>query len=286
MGLEAVLQPFIYGLQLGAVYILIALGLTVIFSMMNIMNFAHGEFYMFGAFSILYITILLQVNYFIALIMSIVAVACLGVILEWALFRRVRGDIIGTTILAIGLMWILQASARLIFGADSRGMKEVISGTVSLLNVNISISRLLATLICIILTLALYFFIYRTRTGKAMQAVAQDREAAALQGINIERINALGFALGCALAGAAGGIMAPIFFIDPSMGSLALVKSLSIVILGGLGSIPGAVIGGIIFGVVESYGVRFLGYPAAMLPFLIIILVLIFKRTGLMGISR
>ena len=119
-----------------------------------------------------------------------------------------------------------------------------------------------------------------------MQAVAQDRRAAVLQGVDINRINALGFALGCALAGAAGGIMAPILYIDPNMGADALLKSLSVIILGGLGSIPGAVLGGFILGVAESYGVTFIGYPAATFPFVIILLVLIIKRTGLMGMPQ
>lgn len=286
MNFEAVLQALIYGLQIGAVYILVALGLTVIFSMMNIMNFAHGEFYMLGAFSIFYISNLLKFNYFAALIIAMVIVACVGLLVERLLFRRLIGDIVGTAIVAIALMWILQASAQLIFGQESRGMSEVFPGTVTLFGVHLSISRLLATLICIILVVSLYFFMYRTRLGKAMQAVAQDREAAALQGVDINRINALGFALGCALAGAAGGIMAPIFYIDATMGADALLKSLSIIILGGLGSIPGAVVGGIILGIAESYGITFLGYPAATFPFVIIILVLIFKRTGLMGIPQ
>jgi branched-chain amino acid transport system permease protein len=138
----------------------------------------------------------------------------------------------------------------------------------------------------VVLVVGLYLFMYKTRWGKAIQAVAQDREAAALQGININNINMLGFALGCALAAAAGGIMAPIFYIDPNMGGDALNKSLSIIILGGLGSIPGSVIGGIILGVAESFGMSLWGYPASMFPFLIILLVLIFKRTGLMGVDR
>jgi branched-chain amino acid transport system permease protein len=116
-----------------------------------------------------------------------------------------------------------------------------------------------------------------------MQAVSQDREAAALMGINIDRVGTLGFGLGCALAAVAGGIMAPIFFIEATMGLDALGKSMAIIILGGLGSIPGAVIGGLILGLVESYGQTFMGYPATVLPFVIIVLVLLFKRSGLMG---
>jgi branched-chain amino acid transport system permease protein len=144
----------------------------------------------------------------------------------------------------------------------------------------------LAAGVCVVLVIALCLFMYRTKYGKAMQAVAQNRAAAALQGVNVGRIDMLGFAIGCALAGAAGGIMAPILYIDPGMGGGALLKSLSVVILGGLGSIPGAVVGGLILGVAEGYGTTYLGYPAAILPIAIILLVLIFKRTGLMGTAQ
>jgi branched-chain amino acid transport system permease protein len=134
-----------------------------------------------------------------------------------------------------------------------------------------------------ILVAAVYLFIYKTKQGKAMQAVAQDREAAMSLGIDVDKISTMGFALGCGLAGVAGGIMAPIFFIEPTMGTTTLIKSLCIIILGGVGSIPGAALGGIILGIIESYGQTFLGYSATTFPFLIILFILIFKRTGLMG---
>jgi branched-chain amino acid transport system permease protein len=283
MILQILLKPLIYGLQIGLIYILVALGFTVIFSIMNVINLAHGEIYMLGAFSVFYLCSLLHINYIIALLISIVAVGLVGVILERFFFRPVRVDIIPTVIIAMGLMWLLQTSAQLVFGRQPRGMAEVFQGTITFLNVNISDSRVIAGLISITLVTAVYFFVYKTRQGRAMQAMAQDREAAALQGVDSDVVGALGFGLGCALAGAAGGIMAPILFIDATMGAPVLVKSLAIIILGGIGSIPGAAIGGLILGVVESYGQTFLGYPSATFPFIIIILLLLFKRTGLMG---
>jgi branched-chain amino acid transport system permease protein len=281
-----ILQPLIYGLQMGAVYVLIALGMTVIFSMMNVMNFAHGQFYMFGAFCIFYLASEWGINYFASLLITMVVIAILGVLSERLLFRQAAGDVISSTILAIGLMWVLQSSAQLLFGTSARGMAGTFSGTVTFLSINISISRLMATGFCVVLVILLYFFMYKTRLGKAMQAVAQDRRAAVLQGINVNRINALGFAIGCALAGAAGGLMAPILYIDPGMGGDALMKSLSVIVLGGLGSIPGAVLGGLILGIAESFGTTFIGYPAATFPFAIILLVLMIRRTGLMGIPQ
>lgn len=283
MTLEALLQPLIYGLQIGVTYILVALGLTIIFSIMNILNLAHGEFYMLGAFSVFFLCGLLHINYVIALFLSMAVVGLIGVFFERLFFRPAHGQIVPTIIVAIGLMWILQTSAQLLFGRQPRGMAEVFHGSVAFLNVNISDSRIVAGLISIALLIGLYYVVYKTKLGRAMQAIAQDREAAALQGVDIDRVGALGFGIGCALAAAAGGIMAPIFFTEATMGIEVLTKSIAIIILGGVGSIPGAAIGGLILGIVESYGHTFLGYPATTFPFLIIILVLLFKRTGLMG---
>jgi len=283
MTFEILLQPLVYGLQIGLTYVLLALGLTVIFSMMNVLNLAHGEFYMLGAFTVFYMNGLLKVNYFLALAMSVVVVAVMGIFFERIFFRPARGEVVPTVIVGIGLMWLLQTAAQLLFGAQPRGMKEVFQGSVSFLNINISDSRIAAGIISILLVAGVYLFIYKTKQGKAMQAVAQDREAAMSLGIDVGKIGTLGFALGCGLAGAAGGLMAPIFFIEPTMGTTTLIKSLCIIILGGVGSIPGAALGGIILGMIESYGQTFLGYSATTFPFLIILFILVFKRTGLMG---
>jgi branched-chain amino acid transport system permease protein len=283
MTFETLFQPLIYGLQIGVAYVLLALGLTVIFSIMNVINLAHGEFYMLGAFIVFYMNGLLKVNYFVALLVSVVVVAGIGIFFERIFFRPARGQVVPTVIVGIGLMWLLQTAAQLIFGAQPRGMKEVFQGSVSFLNINLSDSRIVAGIISMILVAAVYLFIYKTKQGKAIQAVAQDREAAMSLGIDVSKVGTLGFGLGCGLAGVAGGIMAPIFFVEPTMGTTTLIKSMSIIILGGVGSVPGAALGGLILGIVESYGQTFLGYSATTFPFLIILLVLIFKRTGLMG---
>jgi len=283
MTFEMLLQPLVNGLQLGLTYVLVALGFTVIFSIMNVINIAHGELYMLGAFFVFFICTLLHINYFIALVMSMVAVGLIGVILERFLFRPVRGNMVSIVIISMALMFIFQTAAQIVFGRQPRGMAEIFEGSLSFFGATLSVSRVVAGIISIVLVIVLYFVVYKTKQGRAMQAVAQDRDAAALQGVDIDFVGALGFGVGCALAGAAGGIMAPILFIDATMGANVLIKSLSVVVLGGMGSIPGAAIGGLILGVVESYGQTFLGYPSATFPFLIIILVLLFKRTGLMG---
>jgi len=280
---QAMLQPLISGLLVGMTYVLVALGLTVIFSIMNVLNFAHGEIYMFGSFCVYFLCSLLHINYVLALAISIVAVGLFGIVLERVFFRPAKGDILTSVIVAIGLIWLFQTCAQLVFGGQPRAMAEMLPNTVSFFHIRISESRLAAGLISLVLLVALNLFVYRTKQGKAMQALAQDRDAAALQGIDTDRVGPLGFAIGCALAGAAGGVMAPILYIDATMGSAMLGKSLCIIVLGGVGSIPGAALGGLIVGVAESYGQRFIGYPSATVPFLIMILILLFKRTGLLG---
>jgi branched-chain amino acid transport system permease protein len=283
MTAEAWLQPLINGLLIGANYILVALGLTVIFSVMNVLNFAHGEIYMIGGFCVYFLCSVLHLNYIVSLILAMIVTGILGLILERILFRPLKGDLLSSVIVAISLIWLFQTSAQLIFGKLPKGMAEVISGIVNVLGFNVSKARIVAALLSIVLLSITYFFVYKTKQGKAMQAFAQDKEAAALQGISISRIGPLGFFIGCALAGAAGGIVVPILGIDATAGGTVLNASLSIIILGGLGSIPGAALGGIILGLIVSYGQTYLGYIASIFPFLIIIIVLLFKRTGLMG---
>lgn len=288
MTYEAFLQTLVYGLQTGVTYILVALGFTLIFSILGIINLAHGELYMLGAFGVYYLVTMLHLNYFAALILSMFMVGLFGVILERVFFRPLRrgSDIVAAIIVITGLMMVIQGGAQIIFGTESRGMQDIMPGTFTLLGARISNFRAFGALISIFLVIGLCIFVYRTKPGKAMQAVAQNREAAILQGVEANRIYALGFGLSAVLAAAAGGLMAPVFFVDPNMGGSVLFKGLCIVIVGGIGSIPGAVLGGLILGVVESFGLRFLGYASATFPFLLIIFILLVKRTGLLGKSE
>lgn len=287
MTFEAFLQTLVYGLQTGVTYILVALGFSLIFSILGIINLAHGEIYMLGAFAVFYLVTLFHIYYFVALILSMVLVGLFGLFLERVVFRPVRGsDMVVTIIIITGLMLVLQGGAQLVFGTASKGMADIFTGSFNFLGATLSTFRAVSALISIAFVILLYFFVYKTKQGKAMQAVAQNREAAVLQGVNTTQIYMMGFGLSCALAAAAGGLMAPIYFIDATMGGTILFKCLCIVILGGIGSIPGAALGGLILGIVESFGLRFLGYASSTFPFLIIIIILLVKRTGLMGKER
>jgi branched-chain amino acid transport system permease protein len=283
---SVLLQALLNGVGLGMAYVLVALGLTLIFSILEIINFAHGEFYMLGAY-VAYVTFtVLGTPFVVSLFAAIATVALAGAVAERLVFRHLRGKTLNAFIVSLGLLWVMQALAQLAFGAQDKPVNSAFSGVWRFAGVVVSVERLSVMLCAIALTIALHAFLERTRTGRAMRAMAQDAEGAALQGVNVELIAALGFALGCALAGASGALLAPIFSVSPTMGELPVVKAFIIIILGGMGSLPGAVLGGLILGVIEGIGTLFLSSAAvSMLGFLSVIAVLLLRPRGLFGVA-
>jgi branched-chain amino acid transport system permease protein len=286
MSIELLIQSALNGFGLAVVYILVALGLTLIFSILDIINFAHGEFYMLGGFVTYYTFGVLGLNYFLALLLAVLAVGAAGVVAERIVFRHLRGKTLNGFIVSLGLLWVLQASAQLSFGVLDKAVPSAVSGVVRGFGLVISRERLVVIVTAIALMAALYAFLAFTRAGRAMRAVAQDADAAALQGVNIEAVSALGFGIGCALAGAAGALLAPVFAVSPTMGALPVVKAFIIIIVGGMGNLPGAVLGGLLLGAVEGIGTLFMSSAAVnMLGFLVVIAVLLVRPRGLFGVA-
>jgi branched-chain amino acid transport system permease protein len=278
------IQATLNGFGLAVVYILVALGLTLIFSILDVINFAHGEFYMLGGFVTYYTFAVLGVNYFVTLVVAVVAVGVAGVLAERVVFRHLRGKTLNAFIVSLGLLWVMQASAQLAFGVLDKSVPSAVSGILRVFGFIISRERLMVIVTASALMAALYVFLKLTRTGQAMRAVAQDADAAALQGIDIEAMSALGFGVGCALAGAAGALLAPVFAVSPTMGTLPVVKAFIIIIVGGMGSLPGAVLGGLLLGAVEGIGTLFMSSAAVnMLGFLVVIAILLVRPRGLFG---
>jgi len=266
------------------VYILVALGLTLIFSILDIINFAHGEFYMLGGFVTYYTFAVVGVNYFVTLLVAVVAVGAAGVLAERVVFRHLRGKTLNAFIVSLGLLWVMQAGAQLGFGVLDKSVPSAVSGIVRVFGFIISRERLMVIVTASALMAALYVFLKLTRTGQARRAVALVADAAALQGIDIEAMSALGFGVGCALAGAAGALLAPVFAVSPTMGALPVVKAFIIIIVGGMGSLPGAVLGGLLLGAIEGVGTLFMSSAAVnMLGFLVVIAVLLVRPRGLFG---
>ena len=284
MTTSVLVQALLNGFGLAMAYVLVALGLTLIFSILEIINFAHGEFYMLGAF-VAYLTFtLVNVPYIVAVIAAIVVVGLAGALAERLVFRHLRGKTLNAFIVSLGLLWVMQAGAQIAFGIQDKAVPSAFSGVLRFGGVFISFERVAVTLCAVVLIVALYAFLEWTRTGRAMRATAQDPDGAALQGVNIEGMSMLGFALGCALAGASGALLAPIFSVGPWMGALPVVKAFIIIIVGGMGSLPGAVLGGLMLGVVEGVGTLFFSSAAVnMLGFLLVIAVLLLRPRGLVG---
>ena len=286
MSIEVLVQALLNGFGLAVVYVLVALGLTLIFSILEIINFAHGEFYMMGGFVTYYAFAVGGLNYFATVILAVVLVGAAGLVAERLVFRRLRGKTLNAFIVSLGLLWVMQASAQLSFGVLDKSVPSSVSGVVRAAGVVVSRERLMVILIAAGLIAGLYAFLKWTRAGQAMRAAAQDADAAALQGVNIEMVSMLGFGIGSALAGAAGALLAPVFAVSPTMGALPVVKAFIIIIVGGMGSLPGAVLGGLLLGAVEGVGTLFMSSAAVnMLGFLMVIAILLVRPRGLLGVG-
>ena len=287
MEISFLIQGGMNGVMLGLNYALIALGLSLIFGIMGIVNFAHGEMYMLGGYVAYYLVGRFGLNFFVTIIAAVIMVGLLGVFLEKFLFRPLTTrprEALTSFIAAVGLAWVLQMLAVICFGDLDRSVPSAFKGILRMGGVVITKERLATIIIGIALIVLLNLFLLRTRIGGAIRAVAQDKEAAALQGVQVGRISALSFGIGCALASAAGALMAPIFSINPFLGGEVILKAFLVVILGGMGSIPGAMLGGLVLGFTESFGSLFFTVPTvSVITFTLIIIILILRPQGLLG---
>ncbi len=283
--MEILLQALLNGLMIAMFYILIALGLTLVFSIMDIINFAHGEMYMLGGYIVYYLCAVYNMNYFVTLIAAMVIVGVFGVMIEKIIFKPFRGELLNAFIVSLGLAWILQSLALICFGTLDKSVNSPFPGMVVFFGRTLSVERLIVTAIGIILVILLYLFIRYSKIGQAMRAIAQDADAAAIQGINIDHICSIAFLIGSALAAGAGVLIIPIFLVNPFVGIIPNMKALIIIIVGGMGSIPGVLVAGLFLGFIESFGTLFLTGPSVeMLIFLFVMLILIFRPKGIFGV--
>ena len=282
--MDQLLQHGVNALILGGTYALLGIGLTLIFGIMRVVNFTHGELYSFGAYMMFMWVMLAGVNFFLALILAVVLGMALGAAIEFSLLRRLKGADIDTTMLVMIGAWIaLQNAEQLTWSGVAKSIDNPFPSSPLVLGpVSVSWNRLFVFVVALALIAGAYALINRTKLGKAMRATFQDRETAALMGVEINFIHTATFALGSGLAAAAGALLGPVFVVYPTMGDLASLKAFAIVILGGLGSIPGATIGGFILAFMEELGAGYIssGFRDGM-GFLLIILILVLKPTGL-----
>jgi len=281
---DQLLQHLVNATVLGGTYALLGIGLTLIFGIMRVVNFTHGELYAFGAYAVYWLVAAAGVNFFLALPIAIAAGLVLGALVEVVLLRPMRGADIDTTMLVmIGAWIVMQNSEMIVWGGVAKSIPTPFPETPLVVSsISVAWLRLFALGIALLLIGGTYALINHTKLGTAMRATFQDRDTAALMGVNIRAIHTTTFAIGSGLAAAAGALLGPVFLVEPTMGDLASLKAFAIVILGGLGNVTGATIGGFVLALVEEMGAGYIssGYRDAM-GFLIIIVVLLIRPTGL-----
>lgn len=262
-----------------------ALGVTLIVGMMRVVNFAHGELYILGGYLSYHLNLSLGISPLAAMALSVVSLFAIGVALEAALIRRTYDQDMRSLIVTFILSIILQNVLLLAFGPYPNQPPSLVSGSMEFFGImRYGKQRLLSAAIAAAILGVVFYLINRTWFGRSIRAVAQDRQMAGLCGVDVERTNAIGFGLGAAMAGAAGALFSPIFAVTPSAGSAVSLNAFVVIVLGGMGSLKGSLIGGLILGVVENLGAGFLstGYRSVF-GFLILILVLALRPQGLYG---
>ncbi len=284
--MDALLQHLVNGLVLGGTYALLGIGLTLIFGLMNVVNFAHGEFYTLGAYAAFAAVALSGLPFIVALVVAMAAGVVLGGLTERVLLRPLRGQSIDTVMLVMIGLWIAMQNAELlVWGGVAKSIPHPFpTAPLTLGPLSIAPLRVFVLAAALVLILGAHLVVHRTRLGRAMRATFQDPDTAALMGVRIGRIHTATFALGSGLAAAAGALLGPIFLAYPAMGDLAALKAFSVVILGGLGNVAGATLGGVLLGIAEELGAGYVssGYRDAV-GFVIIILVLLFRPSGLLA---
>jgi|WetSurMetagenome_2_1015567.scaffolds.fasta_scaffold00993_12 branched-chain amino acid transport system permease protein len=288
-------EALLWGVANGCIYILLATGLNLIFGVMKLVNFAHGQLLMVGAFVAYEATVIAGLNPYLSIFVAMGSVALIGVVLEKFAFRRVRGtEKLNEIFISLGLIYVFQNVATL-FWAENYNIRipSSLAGlNLSLGSIAIGYDRILAMVIVAVILVGLVLLTKKTKFGLAMRATSQKSDAAMLMGININRVYIYTFAIGAALAGAAGALYGILFSFNPAIGALPTIKGFAIIILGGLGSIPGAVVGGLLYGIAENSTAYILTDPSVLgnagswpdaISFILLIIVLIIRPTGLFG---
>lgn len=283
--METFFQLLVNGLSFGAIYAMVAVGLTIVFGIMEVVNFAQGEFYMLGAY-LTYLVILAQLPYPIGIIVAIAGMTLIGLVVERCAIRPLIGKAWQLPILStLGISIIMQNGAIVLWTPNPRTiLVETASKNINVLGVVITYQRLIIILLALAIFISLHFFVQKTKTGKAMRAVSQNKEACQVLGIDVGRISIITFALGAGLSGLGGAVVAPVMAIHPVMGILVVIKCFAVVIMGGFGNIQGTLYASFILGIVESFAVAYVSLQYKdVFAFVVMIVVLLFKPHGIFG---
>jgi branched-chain amino acid transport system permease protein len=277
-------QTIVDGLMVGGLYASVAVGITLVFGIMGVLNFAHGQMVMLGAY-VAYFCVRAGWGFGIGVLLAMVTMAMFAWLMERLVFRHVQNDHMAGLTASLGLIMVIENVSAAVFTPDQRTMDPPYPGSFELVGLTLPLQRVLVLLAVVGLVAVFYLFLQKTRLGKAVRAMGQNRTGASLVGVQTTQITSLVFMIGSAMAGAAGALYASLFAITPYMASAPLMKGFILTVLGGLGSVPGAVAAGCLLGLAESFGSRYFsasfrdGYG-----FILLIVCLLFFPTGLFGI--
>lgn len=280
-------QALINGLVLGANYALMALGLTLIFALMGVLNFAHGQLYVLGGFVTYYAFTVMGLPFVVAVLASVLVLAVVGFLFDELFFRRVQKRSTreeSSMLLAAGLALLLESLIFLGFGEKQRGVSLNVSGVYQIFDAYIPASRVVVFVAAMLAVVLFILFMRHTKPGRVLRAIAQDRDVTALQGVNIGLYSGIGFAISSALAGLAGSLLVTIFAVNAGMGTAVSIKAFIMVMLGGAGIVSGAIVGAFVLGMVEALGYAYLpGSVTYLVIFAGLILFLLIRPNGIMG---